>query len=1031
MKKILLLLVSTIVGIALNGQSLRFASRPSLSPDGSEIFFSWSGDIFRVPAKGGLALRMISMGGNESSPIVSPDGKYLAFSSNETGNNNVYLVPLSGGTVVQLTYNDGSDIPISWSPDSKRIYFESNRYNSLTVYSVSVEGGTPERLFQNYFNTVSSLVENPVTKDFYFTESAESFRFATRRGYKGEHNANIISWNPSKKEYKEVTNWLGKDQWPMVDASGNLFYVSDEKGGEDNIVRQVGEKRVFLTNFKESVQYPSISRDGSKIVFLKGYEINILDIKSGDISKPVIRIADSKKINDQNFKIETLDDAALSPDGKKLAFANRGILFVSDAKGKFVKRIDTPENERVSEVMWAKDNKSLYYTRTNRGYYNIFKKRADTTDTEKIVYAAEEGARSLTLSPKGDMIAFISGKRSLMILNTEKDKVEKISDQEFWAYRGYSINFSSDQKHMAFTAMNMFEEDIYIYSFDNKKVINLTNSALSEGNPVFTADGKYMYITANRLTASYPSGATPSLYKLELEKVQKPMEGNEYEKLFGKSAAKIDSSVIVDQSYLQRRFTKVVRGGGSQNSPYIFTTKDKSWLFFGSNHEGSSALYVQELQDWDQKPPKKISDVSSAGKYISNGKDLFILGRGGLYKIDPSAASAKKIEIEANFTKNLSSEFSQMFNEVWATLEENFYDEKFHGVNWKAKREYYSAFLPYAGTRDDVRTLINDMLNELNSSHMGFSTFGKEEETFVKNSSITTGIMFREGDPYIVDRIVQGSPADFSGTPVSPGDKLVAVNGVKINIKENRESYMVSPTPQKEVVLRFAKGGASASVINEYEVRLQTTSTGNIRSLLYTEWEDSNRSFVDKMSNGKLAYVHMRDMTSGSLESFLIDMNTYAVHKDGLILDLRFNNGGNVHNEVIEFLSQKKYFNWKYREGALSTHPNVTPADKPIVVLINERSLSDAEVTSNGIRELSVAKLIGTETYRWIIFTSGVGLVDGSSVRLPAWGCYTLDGKNMEKTGVKPDISIRNTFRDRLESKDPQLERAIKELLPL
>jgi len=286
--------------------------------------------------------------------------------------------------------------------------------------------------------------------------------------------------------------------------------------------------------------------------------------------------------------------------------------------------------------------------------------------------------------------------------------------------------------------------------------------------------------------------------------------------------------------------------------------------------------------------------------------------------------------------------------------------------------------------------------------------------------------LFRNDNPYIVDRIVSGSKADFVSNPVKPGDRLVAVNGVKVNASVNRESYFVSPASSKEVTLRFAGSGGA-----EYDVRLHTISSGELRSLLYTEWEDGNRAVVEKLGGGKIAYVHMRDMGNGSLENFLIDMNTYAVHKDALILDLRFNNGGNVHKEVLDFLSQKQHFKWKFRDGSLASHPNVTPSDKPIVVLINERSLSDAEVTSNGIKTLSIAKLVGTETYRWIIFTSGVGLVDGSNVRLPAWGCYTLDGKDMEFSGVAPDIYVKNTFRDRLESKDPQLERAIKELLPL
>ena len=290
---------------------------------------------------------------------------------------------------------------------------------------------------------------------------------------------------------------------------------------------------------------------------------------------------------------------------------------------------------------------------------------------------------------------------------------------------------------------------------------------------------------------------------------------------------------------------------------------------------------------------------------------------------------------------------------------------------------------------------------------------------------MATGVLFCEDNPYIVDRILAESPADFALNPIAPGDKLVAVNGAKVDPNTNREQYFISATPHKEITLRFAK----ANNQEEYNIKLHTTSTAALRDLLYTEWEDANREYVENKSKGTLAYVHMRDMSSGALQNFLIDMHTYAVHKDGLILDLRYNNGGNVHREVIDFLSRKSHFHWKYREGQVNTHPNVTPGDKPIVVLINERSLSDAEVTSNGIKELSIAKLIGTETYRWIIFTSGAGMVDGSSVRLPAWGCYSLDGKDLEITGVAPDISVRNTFDDRLKSRDPQLDTALKELL--
>jgi tricorn protease len=371
MKKFFLLLTSLFAVMSVNAESVIFASRPSLAPDGSAIYFSYVGDIFKVSSDGGLALRVVSMAGIESNPRVSPDGRYLAFSSNETGNNNVYVVPVKGGEIVQLTFHDAGDVPVSWSPDSKMIYFESNRYNTISTYSVPVEGGTPKRLFANYFNTIANLVQNPVTGEFLFTESTESYRFATRKGYKGEHNSNIISWNSSKNEYREVTTNIGKDIWPLTDTKGNLYYVSDELNGQDNIVKLEGNTKKWITKFDESVQYPAISADGSKIVYLKGYKITLSDTQSGKSVQPEIEVVENRTVNDASYKVETPQDAAVSPDGKKLAFAFRGLLFVSDVKGNFVQQINTPSNERIGEVVWGDDSKTLYYTRTNLGFLSL------------------------------------------------------------------------------------------------------------------------------------------------------------------------------------------------------------------------------------------------------------------------------------------------------------------------------------------------------------------------------------------------------------------------------------------------------------------------------------------------------------------------------------------------------------------------------------------------------------------------------------------------------------------------------------
>lgn len=251
----------------------------------------------------------------------------------------------------------------------------------------------------------------------------------------------------------------------------------------------------------------------------------------------------------------------------------------------------------------------------------------------------------------------------------------------------------------------------------------------------------------------------------------------------------------------------------------------------------------------------------------------------------------------------------------------------------------------------------------------------------------------------------------------------MAIDGNAINASQNRESYFVRPSLPDECSLTFLRGH------DTIQVKLDPVNYFSIRNELYDEWIENNQHRVDMESKKRIAYVYMKNMGGGELEKFMKDMVSEGAHRDALILDLRYNTGGNVHDDVLRFLSQKPYLQWKYRGGQLTQQSNFAPAAKPMVLLVNQQSLSDAEMTSAGFKQLGLGKIIGTETYRWIIFTSGKGLVDGSFYRLPSWGCYTMDGKDLEKTGVAPDIYVRNTFVDRVEGKDPQLDRAIEEVM--
>ena len=353
-------------------------------------------------------------------------------------------------------------------------------------------------------------------------------------------------------------------------------------------------------------------------------------------------------------------------------------------------------------------------------------------------------------------------------------------------------------------------------------------------------------------------------------------------------------------------------------------------------------------------------------------------------------------------------------------MEENFYDKNFHGENWQKLRDSYAKYLPFVSSRAELRLIFNDMLGELNTSHFGFKSSGTEEKIFHGTNSIATGIMFNNHKPYQIERIVSESPTDISSKDLQNGDILIAVNGVEVDRNKNRESYFVNPKSLDEMNLTFSRNK------KEFSMNIHSTSYRNVKSLIYDEWQDDNQKYVDEKSNNEIAYVHMKNMTAGELTKFYHDLMSNEANKKSLILDLRYNTGGNVHDAVLNFLQQKQYLNWKYREGKLASQSNFSYGNKPIVLLINEQSLSDAEMTAAGFKELGLGTIVGTETYRWIIFTTSKSLVDGSNYRLPSWGCYTLDGKDLELTGVSPDVYIDKDFKDRLQNNTPQLDKAIE-----
>ncbi|WP_421795281.1 S41 family peptidase [Haliscomenobacter sp.] len=1024
---------------AQNQSGAYFSDHPSLSPDGSTLYFTYAGDIWKVPSAGGLATRLTAMEGDERFPRPSPDGKWLAFNAQQYGNTDVYLLPLDGGEIRQLTYHDANDVVNGWSWDSGFIYFTSSRYNRFSGYKVSVEGGTPMRLFPHYHHTVNDVAEHPRGGEIFFNESWESYSAVTRKGYKGDHNPDIQSYNPRSGEFKQYTNWTGKDFGVTFDRQGNFYFISDEANGEYNLYTFEKDKKLKLTDFSTSIWYPQVSANGEKVAFRRDYQIQVYDVKKKKAETVGIRIPQNVTLNKlQDFSIKgNISNFDVSDDGKKLAFISRGQVFVSDVKGKFIQQLATRSDGRALEIHWLKDNKTLLYNQTAGGYQNWFTQAADGSVPEKQLTQDVHNNRNLAFNSDKTKAVYLAGRHEMRLLDLTTMTSSSLLKDEFWDLGSDEPQFGPDDQHILYTGYRNFERDILVYNLNTKKIQNLTNTGVTEAAPRWAPDGKSIYFQANLTQASYPFGLQePNLYSMALRAYDAPYRSDKVKELFKEEEKKTDkpaakdstakkTPIQIDEAFLNERIEQIGPSFGSQGAPYVIQSGEKTIILFASNHdEGRGNLWKLVLEPFERPKTEMIQGATGFGFGISSAKNQhFVLTGGNIATLNIDANKVETINMEYTFRKKLSDEFAQMFYETWANLEQNFYDETFHGKNWKAIRDRYAAFLPQLNTRSDLRQLLNEMLGELNASHLAFTSNGTEEEIFYKGRSAGTGILFSNDDPYKVERVVARSPADRTDKDIRPGDRLIKVNGTAVVPRNNREQYLIQPSLDEEISLTFMRGQ------EERTVKIHPVSTFIINDLLYDEWEAGCQKRVDERSSKKIAYVHMKDMGGGALDHFLKQMVSEGWQRDALILDLRYNTGGNVHDKVLQFLSQKPYLQWKYREGQLSPQPNFTPGAKPIVLLVNEPSLSDAEMTTEGFKRLKLGTVVGTETYRWIIFTSGKGLVDGSFYRLPSWGCYSMDGKDLEITGVKPDVYVKNTFKDRLEGKDPQLDKAIDLIL--
>lgn len=1023
-----------------------FITYPQISPDGKTSYFVYDGDLWQYNLINQQSARLTNMDGRVSHVKLSPNGEKIAFSATQYGNSDVFLLDIKTGKIKQMSYHQAPNEVTGWSWDGENIYFSSTRYNMSASFVVNISGGTAKRVFHHYFNITNQLTGHP-DGGYIFTMGMEAAGQLSRKRYKGPNNPEIYYYHPEKGKVYNQTNWEGKDLYASVDQQGNIYYQSDEHNGFNNLYVIKGQSKTRLTSFDEDIQMPAVNSSGSHVVYIKNYQLYLYDVaqQKSQLLNPLLNTyQDLKKL--QSFRVA--DDISyfdVSPDASKLAFVSRGILFVSDIGGISIKKA-WHSKERVFEVKWLADNERVIFSQTVNGYAQWFVLNVHQKDAQARQITSEPRTQqNISLNKKRTQAVYLSGRDELRIMNLSTFNSELIVKDEFWAFQTSTPHFSPNGQYVVYTGRRNFEEDLFAYDITTKKSINLTQTGVTETDPFWSPDGKYIYFTSDRTEQAYPYGLiSPSIYRMAIDWYDKPYESDKLEEIFKEKQEELDP---VDKAKKRRKKDKEVRqkeavvlnkinpdglrdridlassGFGRQTDPFVTHLDKDQYLWYNSNEAGGKGKwFLHKYENYRHKEYKEVHDAY-VSHVIEVQDKIYFLSRNKIYSLVPKTLKKDEIKLDFAFYKNLEEEFQQMFEETWAGIEENFYETNFHGIDWQAMKERYQALVPYVKNREELRVVLNDMLGELNSSHLGFRSIGREEMASLRYTTVETGIIYDEDNPWKIKDILRKSPAYLKESNLKVGDIILKVNDIEVNNNMNRDSVFSFPGMQKEIHLTVNRNGA------QHISKLHPIDYLSFRNLLYDEWIYENEQYVAEKTNNEIAYVYMKNMSGESLEKFLLDMVAKDQNSKGLIFDLRFNTGGNVHDKVLQFLAQRPYLEWQYRDGKRAPQSTFAPSGKPIVLLINEGSLSDAEMTAGGFKALNLGTIIGNGTYRWIIFTSGKGLVDGSMYRIPAWGTYTLDGDNLEHTGVTPHIYVDIDLADREEGRDPQLDRAIQEVL--
>ncbi|MFI5228017.1 MAG: PDZ domain-containing protein [Gemmatimonadales bacterium] len=1042
----------------------RMLRQPTVSA--TQIAFVYGGDIWIMPKTGGTAERLTTARGEESFPRFSPDGSTIAFTADYDGNDEVYTIPAAGGEAVRLTYHPAADRVVAWYPDGQSLLIasartsETNRYNKL--FKISKTGGLPTALPMPYGEFASF---SPDAKTVAYLPEAVDAR--TWKRYRGGWAPDIWTFDLATHASKNITNDRANDAQPMWHGS-TLYFLSDRgKNERGNIWAYDTKTEKFrqITDFGDyDVKYPSLGP--SDIVFQAGDRMYLLDLaseKAREVSVKVVTDRASLRPHEQEVGNE-IASAALSPTAKRALFEAHGDVFTVPAENGAPRDLTQTSSAAERTPAWSPDGKTIAYWSDKTGEYELTTGNADGSGAERTVTKIGAGFRYQPYwSPDSKKVAFIDQAMRIHVVDVATGQVASVDKGLNWlhgALSNFRVSWSSDSHWMAYSRdLPNGQNAIFIYDARTGGTPHqVTSGYYNDRLPTFDPEGKYLYFLSSRsFNPSYSDLDNSWAYVNSTNVVVAPLRADVASPLAPRSdeegtppdmaatpagpataptGAARDAStsaakeVGIDFTDFERRVEELPAAAGNYSQ---LTALPGRVLYRRGTRTGAAAgptpLMSFELNDREEK-----TVVDNALFFVpsADGKKLLVRSAQDWYIVDakPAQKLDKKLAVASmSMTVDPSAEWHQMFNDAWRIERDYFYDPGMHGVDWNEMRTRYGKLIDDAVSRWDVTFVLGELIGELNSSHT-YVQGGQFENGPRRSIGLLGADYSLENGAYCITKILDGgawdsevrSPLKRAGIKVAEGDYLLAVNGKPLDTSkdvgaafEGLANTVVSLTINDKPTM----AGAHTVLVKPL------ADESRLRNLA---WIESNRKRVADESHGRVGYVYVPN-TGVDGQTELVRQYRAQTDKDGMIIDERFNSGGQIPDRFVELLDRPIESYWKTRDGVVQQTPPVANAG-PKAMLINGWSGSGGDAFPFYFKEAGLGPLIGRRTWGGLIGYSGTpSFVDGGSVTAPSFAIFGTDGKwVVESHGVDPDIDVVDDPTQLANGVDPQLERAIKEV---